>query len=1073
MLKAHKSIPALTRMGNQYFITTDEKLIITGISIYIVSITGKKAREWAGRPIRKFFLEDSMNAGQLISPDMVTTDPFYTWARIKLKSGITIATLWVVTPIFDPLMGKVTELQWTGCTVTEHSSTNPIHHLIFTASEYIGRDEDHLCTHLPPATPSGKSELAQVKRNRLADGLANIGTTYNVDKVLLFQCLRDNDNNIYLSQNHQWCAPANHSDAHFGFAYMVGARVQEVVALMLGGASYHSIVRETKNPYLRETLESQHIISVLLHPLFVNNEFWGIVCCGQCNLERHWTSAEIASIKSVVDNLEGSIEWKESDKIPINHGNTIKGNTDPSDVTMIINDSGYIVQVSKAITKMLGFTQDALVNKSTDSYIYPSDIKKFQIEVNRITADVEYKSFTNIRMRNNRNEWIWMEVEIRNKFADLAINGILILLSDQSGRQQLQHTISAYSVTVTRILNSITDGFVAVDKNFTIKFWNTVAEKVIGVKKEDIVGRILWEKYPDFLNSPLHQKLGKVIHDQTTFCFEQHVVFLERWFDATVYPYEDGLFIYFKDITVKKKQEMLQALEKKVLEVNSNSESTLKHTVDYFLEGLRTINPALLCSVLLLDESDKLIRHLSAPGLPAAYTEAIDKTPLGRNTGSFGEAMYTRKMVVVTDINTDLLWTNNKYLALQHGLQACWALPILNSAEEVMGSLVCYYTVPKAPTEEEVSLIERTGNLLKIIIENKRAEEKVLISNERFILATRASNEAIWDWDVKKDVLYWGEGFYNLFGYKADYKVNTFHFWQKHIHPDDREIVRKSIWDFIKNKILKTWVAEYRFKRSDGNYSTVINKGYLICDQKGDMLRMVGSMEDITERKRLERKVINQEIEKQKLVAQAVVDAQEKERAKISKELHDNVNQILSTAKLFLEVAKTNDKERINLMNRSAEHILHAINEIRNLSQSLVPPSISDIGFGESIKDLLENIAVTKTLNVKYNNVGDIENSINANQKLMLFRIVQEQVNNVLKHAEAKNLAVQISVDSVVIELVITDDGKGFDPALIRHKKGTGLSNITSRVDLYNGKVNIITAPGKGCKMIVNVVCIH
>lgn len=219
--------------------------------------------------------------------------------------------------------------------------------------------------------------------------------------------------------------------------------------------------------------------------------------------------------------------------------------------------------------------------------------------------------------------------------------------------------------------------------------------------------------------------------------------------------------------------------------------------------------------------------------------------------------------------------------------------------------------------------------------------------------------------------------------------------------------------------------------------------------------------------------MINQEIEKQKLVAQAVVDAQEKERAKISKELHDNVNQILSTAKLFLEVAKTNDKERINLMNRSAEHILHAINEIRNLSQSLVPPSISDIGFGESIKDLLENIAVTKTLNVKYNNVGDIENSINANQKLMLFRIVQEQVNNVLKHAEAKNLAVQISVDSVVIELVITDDGKGFDPALIRHKKGTGLSNITSRVDLYNGKVNIITAPGKGCKMIVNVVCIH
>src|SRR3712207_8922469 len=93
---------------------------------------------------------------------------------------------------------------------------------------------------------------------------------------------------------------------------------------------------------------------------------------------------------------------------------------------------------------------------------------------------------------------------------------------------------------------------------------------------------------------------------------------------------------------------------------------------------------------------------------------------------------------------------------------------------------------------------------------------------------------------------------------------------------------------------------------------------------------MVGSIEDVTEKKRLEKKLIKQEIDKQKLVAQAVVDAQEKERGEIGKELHDNVNQILSTAKLFLEVAKTNNKERAKLIKRSADHIHHAINEIRD-----------------------------------------------------------------------------------------------------------------------------------------------
>jgi signal transduction histidine kinase len=135
-----------------------------------------------------------------------------------------------------------------------------------------------------------------------------------------------------------------------------------------------------------------------------------------------------------------------------------------------------------------------------------------------------------------------------------------------------------------------------------------------------------------------------------------------------------------------------------------------------------------------------------------------------------------------------------------------------------------------------------------------------------------------------------------------------------------------------------------------------------------------------------------------------------------------------------------------------------------------VPPSISDLGLTESIKDLLENISVTKTLKVDYTNIGDVENGINNNQKLMLFRIIQEQVSNVLKHAEAKHLSIQLRVDNIGIELIIADDGKGFDFQNVKAKKGVGLSNIASRVELFNGKINIITAPGKGCRLIVKVL---
>ncbi len=87
----------------------------------------------------------------------------------------------------------------------------------------------------------------------------------------------------------------------------------------------------------------------------------------------------------------------------------------------------------------------------------------------------------------------------------------------------------------------------------------------------------------------------------------------------------------------------------------------------------------------------------------------------------------------------------------------------------------------------------------------------------------------------------------------------------------------------------------------------------------------------------------------------------------------------------------------------------------------------------------------------------------------MLFRIIQEQVNNVLKHAEASNLIIALITDGDTIDLTISDDGNGFEPEMIRSKKGVGLSNITSRAELFNGKVNITTAPRQGCTLNINI----
>ena len=123
----------------------------------------------------------------------------------------------------------------------------------------------------------------------------------------------------------------------------------------------------------------------------------------------------------------------------------------------------------------------------------------------------------------------------------------------------------------------------------------------------------------------------------------------------------------------------------------------------------------------------------------------------------------------------------------------------------------------------------------------------------------------------------------------------------------------------------------------------------------------------------------------------------------------------------------------------------------------------------DSLVDLVESIQVTRTIQVSFRPVGNFER-LSEKTKLMIFRIIQEQVNNVLRHSGARNLLIELTLEETTgrIELNMTDDGKGFNPEKVR-KKGLGLSNIRSRADLFGGKVTIQSTPGHGCKLKVQV----
>ncbi len=476
-------------------------------------------------------------------------------------------------------------------------------------------------------------------------------------------------------------------------------------------------------------------------------------------------------------------------------------------------------------------------------------------------------------------------------------------------------------------------------------------------------------------------------------------------------------------------------------------------------------------------------------------------------------------------------------------------------------------------------------------MERKRTLENLRVSNERFNTVVKATNDAIWDWDIVTDKVFMvGDTYKQLFGYDIVNAYPPGNLWESIIHPQDKERVLGKLSALIQEGTAIKWEDEYRLKKSNGEYAYVHDRGYIIYSGDQRPIRMIGAIQDIsvrkrseeiilaseekyrqifyknpyptwifdldslrivevndaavekygfdksefyqltmrdlhiegeaevfletikhsgavtpserrlwhhrnksgvliiveitshridyfgklcmqviindvTERVRLEKELALQQRLKQQQITEVVLGAQERERFELGQELHDNINQILATSKLYLDVAIEEREPRIELLAKSRNNISMAIEEIRRLSKELITPSLNDLGLVQSIKELIRSIQMVKKMKIRLTISGVDENALLPEQKINVYRIIQEQLNNILKHAQASSVSIELNKQREQIRLRVEDDGRGFDPRMRRD--GVGISNIMSRAELYNGKVEIDSSPGKGCRLEV------
>jgi signal transduction histidine kinase len=206
-------------------------------------------------------------------------------------------------------------------------------------------------------------------------------------------------------------------------------------------------------------------------------------------------------------------------------------------------------------------------------------------------------------------------------------------------------------------------------------------------------------------------------------------------------------------------------------------------------------------------------------------------------------------------------------------------------------------------------------------------------------------------------------------------------------------------------------------------------------------------------------------LEQQKEINRLMIKTQENERNELGRELHDNINQILAAVKLQLEYSLENYEEEKCTVERCKINIEEVIREIRNLSHRLVLPRFAETTLKSEIQKTIDNILQQQPVQLDVNGLN--ESLVPDNIKETLYRIIQEQLTNIIRHAKAARAVIKLHNTASTIFLSIQDNGVGFNTTQCRN--GVGITNILNRVETYSGTVQIYSSPGKGCRLEVSI----
>lgn len=365
-----------------------------------------------------------------------------------------------------------------------------------------------------------------------------------------------------------------------------------------------------------------------------------------------------------------------------------------------------------------------------------------------------------------------------------------------------------------------------------------------------------------------------------------------------------------------------------------------------------------------------------------------------------------------------------------------------------------------------LSLVQNISQLKEAELQLKQVNEDLLRQRTLLAEAETIGMMGSWEKDVRTGKLIWSDELFRTFGLQPQsIKVSSEFYIDNFVHPEDRRPVYENLQALYNHQVEQP--IEYRVRTGNGE-KIVYCKPHVVRNSDGQIHVVRGIVRDVTSQKKAESDLVDLKLAQQKELLNAVLMGQEQERIRIGEGLHNGVGQLLYAALVKTELLEV-DMNRSNVSVADIKAVLkEAIEETRSISFQLIPTILKDHGLMEALGALLKRIGKSG-LQINLN-AGEANYRFSESAEIGIYRIVQELLNNIIKHSNASSASIDITLVKGRIKVTVADNGIGFDLKKVNQlHKGIGLQSIRNRAKLMDAELHIESAPSKGTTVFLDI----